>query len=51
MIIKMNDLFLVQSKQDILINSGFGFQEECEEIFNDGTENEDSLFALINEFF
>ena len=37
--------------EDILINSGFGFQEECEERLNDESENEDSLFALMNEFF
>ena len=37
--------------EDILINSGFGFQEECKERLNDESENEDSLFALMNEFF
>ena len=37
--------------EDILINSGFGFQEECEGRLNDESENEDSLFALMNDFF
>ena len=37
--------------EDILINSGFGFQEECKERLNDESENEDSLFALMKDFF
>ena len=37
--------------EDILINSGFGFQNECIERLNDDSENDDSLFALINNFF
>ena len=37
--------------EDILINSGFGFQDECEGRLNDESENDDSLFALINNFF
>ncbi|MCQ2816824.1 MAG: metallophosphoesterase, partial [archaeon] len=37
--------------EDILINSGFGFQEECERRLNDDSESEDSLFRLINNFF
>ena len=37
--------------EDILINSGFGFQEECEGRLNDESENDDSLFVLINNFF
>ena len=37
--------------EDILINSGFGFQEECEVRLNDESENDDSLFSLINNFF
>ena len=37
--------------EDILINSGFGFQDECEGRLNDESENDDSLFSLINNFF
>ena len=37
--------------EDILINSGFGFQGECQGRLNDDSENDDSLFALINNFF
>ena len=37
--------------EDILINSGFGFQDECEVRLNDESENDDSLFALINNCF
>ena len=37
--------------EDILINSGFGFQEECEVRLNDESENDDSLVAFINNFF
>ena len=37
--------------EDILINSGFGFQDECEGRLNDESENEDSLFSLMNNFF
>ena len=37
--------------EDILINSGFGFQNECQGRLNDDSENDDSLFALINNFF
>ena len=37
--------------EDILINSGFGFQEECERRLDDDSESDDSLFALINNFF
>ena len=37
--------------EDILINQGFGFQEECEGRLNDESENEDSLFCLMNDFF
>ena len=37
--------------EDILINSGFGFQNECQGRLNDESENDDSLFALINNFF
>ena len=37
--------------EDILINSGFGFQDECEGRLNDESESEDSLFSLINSFF
>ena len=37
--------------EDILINSGFGFQGECQGRLNDESENDDSLFALINNFF
>ena len=37
--------------EDILINSGFGFQNECQGRLHDESENDDSLFALINNFF
>ena len=37
--------------EDILINSGFGFQDECESRLNDDSDSDDSLFALINNFF
>ena len=37
--------------EDILINSGFGFQEECEQRLNDDSDSDDSLFAQINHFF
>ena len=37
--------------EDILINSGFGFQSECQARLKDESENDDSLFALINNFF
>lgn len=37
--------------EDILINSGFGFQDECEGRLNDDSESDDSLFSLINNFF
>ena len=37
--------------EDILINSGFGFQDECEGRLNDDSDSDDSLFALINNFF
>ena len=37
--------------EDILINSGFGFQGECQGRLNDESDNDDSLFALINNFF
>ena len=37
--------------EDILINSGFGFQNECQGRLHDDSDNDDSLFALINNFF
>ena len=37
--------------EDILINSGFGFQEECERRLEDNSEENDSLFSFINNFF
>ena len=37
--------------EDILINSGFGFQEECEARLNDESENDESLFVLMKNFF
>ena len=37
--------------EDILINSSFGFQNECEKRLDDDSESDDSLFRLINNFF
>lgn len=37
--------------EDILINSTFGFQDECEKRLGDDSESDDSLFRLINNFF
>jgi diadenosine tetraphosphatase ApaH/serine/threonine PP2A family protein phosphatase len=37
--------------EDILINSSFGFMEECEKRLDDDSESDDSLFTLINNFF
>ena len=45
-------IHLIRGKhEDILINSGFGFQNECQGRLHDESENDDSLFALINNFF
>ena len=38
------------NQKDIIINSGFGFKDECEGRLNDESENEDSLFSLRNNF-
>jgi diadenosine tetraphosphatase ApaH/serine/threonine PP2A family protein phosphatase len=37
--------------EDKLINSGFGFYEECQIRLGEEPENDDSVFSVINEFF